>query len=448
MPRVTERVGTYFAVIEVQPPGTAKLVWKDEGGRELSRVPKHVIKTYPERYREVRKKLDSIRNTLKVQTKRIESFYVDDPTMPYEVWREHYAEHKLVKSISESLIWQFRSGSRAHTAILRDGELVAADGSRLPTLARSTRVSLWHPLHSDGAEGASWRRYIGDHAVAQPFRQAYREVYRPGGETGLNEVLSGLYVRQHQFRALLLKTGWRYQFRGRFHSESTPVLACPGGMRCEIGIGNTSSSVSQKGICLGAELDGFQFYRGEKQLPAEAVPPLLHSEVLRDIDLATAVSGIGYRGDWDNIETLFSELGESKVLERLASAKGWTLPAFARMVDSHPLGKAMVRALAVLDAAMERKPIPETVKTRGLLLEAMLRVSPQADRTRVQGRYVYVDGARGSYRINLSSGLVFDCKDNTLVGVGTTRARDNEDEVETDTLLTRIHETIVELCPP
>ena len=50
------------------------------------------------------------------------------------------------------------------------------------------------------------------------------------------------------------------------------------------------------------------------------------------------------------------------------------------------------------------------------MLTLLLGQSSLVGCTRVDGRNVFVDGPSGEHRINLASGLVFDCADNNLKG--------------------------------
>ena len=443
MARVVEQIGDYRAVIEVQPPGVARLHWEREDGQELSRAPSGISKIHADAYQAFKDKLKSIRNTLSVQTRRIESFYLEDLAMSFGSWRKHYAQHPLMKSIAGNLVWLFRNEVGVASGILQGDELVSFDDSRLSEFSEDTQVYLWHPLHSEESERDAWRNYMWRHSVAQPFRQVYREIYR--GEQGedFTEIVSGLYVRQHQFRALLLSRGWSYGLRGSFECDSAPVLGRPDGFCCEIGIGGVSQSVSGRGIALAVELGAIEFSKDGRVIAAAEVPPLLYSELLRDIDLFTSVSGVGYRRDWEDIEAVFKELVEFRIQEQFASAGDSTSTILGNLLENSPLSKALIDFLARLEAAVSDKPIPETVKVRAQLLEVLLRAASLADRIRIEGRYAFVDGPAGRYKINLASGLIFDCTNNGLCGVANRRGRaDMPGETGSDILLAKIYETV------
>ncbi len=449
MPRTVEAVGDCEAVIEVQPPGVASLYWQDARGRQLKNAPARIAKAHRGQCRAVKDKLKAIRNTLRVQTRRIESFYLDGTAMAFADWRRYFAEHTLMKTVARSLIWRFTGTAGSNTAMLRDGTLMQADGSELPLPADTAQVQLWHPLHDDTQTRDAWRNAIWQNAVAQPFRQAYREIYRAADVAEINKLVSGLYVRQHQLRALLLQREWRYQLHGNFESESLPTLALSDGLRCEIGIGRESRSISGRGISLAVELGGIRFLRGFDEVAADTLPPVVCSEILRDVDLFATAAGIGYRCDWEDVEAVAEELAEVELLKSLADAETGTADGLLRLLEREPAFSALAQLMARLDAAMGGMPLPASVRMRGELLQRLLQQSPLEQCALVDGRCVQVDTPQGQYRINLASGLMFNAADNSLQGsVAAQPQADLAGEPGGDILLARIYSTITQLCQP
>ena len=448
MAKIVEKVGDYSAVIEVQPPGIARLDWRNAAGRPLKNTPRKVPGQFPERHRAIKEKLESIRNTLKVQTRRIESFYLEDRSIPYAQWRQCYADHPLMKSIVSHLIWRFDTGNQAFSAIPDGARLVLADASPAPGVADDAKVTLWHPLLSDEQERDAWRNHVWKNAIAQPFRQAYREIYSGDEKTEVDTIVSGLYVRQHQFRSLLLGRGWRYAFHGSFDRESDATRTLRYGLTCAISIRGASTAVSHRGISLAVELGDIHFSRRQSRLASAEVSPVVLSEMLRDVDLFTSVTGIGYRDDWEDLEASFKELAELKIQQRLASAGESAPNVYSELLSAAgPLREPLIAFLTRLEMALEKRPIPQTTRARGLLLQTLLNESSLADRTRVDGRYVYVDTTAGQYRINLASGLAFSMNDNRWLGVvGKTGSDVISGEAGNDALLSMIHGAITALA--
>lgn len=443
MAKLVEHIGDYTAIIEVTPPGEARLSWFNGVGKKLRGAPKIEGDRYQREYSEIKSKFKSIKDTLRIQTRRIESFYLDGFKTSINEWLKYYVDHPLIHSISGSLVWSFEDGKNVYSAILRDKKLIKADGTLLDRLPSDTLVSLWHPLLSNGNDRDAWRNYIWENAIVQPFRQVFREVYVESPKKSNQLNVDGLYVRQHQFRALLLSRGWRYQLRGSFESDSTPVLKLRGGISCEIGISGTSVASSDAGISLAIKLAKIRFLQQDKVLSRSELQPIEYSEVMRDIDLFTSVAGLGYQRDWDQIEETFSEVRESRLMEKIVKIKGQTSIICNELIlDNDPLENAIVKFLCALDISMERLPIPETVKTRSLLLGLMLKGSTIVDKISFDDRYVHIDNADGGCRINLSSGLVFSSRENRLLPVSA-KCRAIANEAGKDTMLSRIYSLIL-----
>lgn len=446
MAKLTTQIGGYTAIIEVNTPGVARLSWLNGDGKTLKAAPKLEGDDNQKVYQDIKKKFASIKQTLRVQTSRIESFFIEGFKTSIDEWRKYYIDHKLINSISASLIWSFEVGDKAYSAIVKDNTLLMADGSTLDNLPSNTLVSLWHPLQASASECEAWRNYVWRHAIIQPFRQAFREVYvaRTDGHNPLN--IDGLYVRQHQFRALLLSRGWSYQLRGSYDSDSTPMLKLKEGLSCEIGIAGTSSTYSDLGISLAVELEQITFMQQGKILSPCELSPIVFSEVMRDIDLFTSVAGLGYREDWEQIEATFRDVRESELIAKMAKSKEQvSLICNGLILDEHPFKAQIAKFLCALDISMAKLPIPETVKVRSQLLSLMLRGSKVFDKSRIEGRYVHIDTNEGGCIINLASGLVFNAKDNRLMPISAKR-KAIANEAGSDTLLARIYSLVFMLA--
>lgn len=448
MEKRVEHIGDYTATIEVLPPGQAKLCWHHNDGKLLKSLPKAISERHRSEYNNIKSKLKNIKDTLRAQTRRIESFYLEGFKTSIDEWWRYYVEHPLINSISSSLIWNFDDDGKIYSATLENKNLIMADGSFLDDLSNKTLVSLWHPVLADVNTRTAWRNYIWKNAISQPFRQAFREVYVEC--LGKNSPLSvnGLYVRQNQFRALLLSKGWRYQLRGSFDSDCLPELYLKEETICQIDITGESKSTSGAGIFLAVELGDIQFLRKGKLLSRSGLRPIEYSEVMRDIDLFTSISGLGYKQDWDQVEDTVADLKGSIIFEKMSKINGQASVICNDLIsDNTSLKDVLIKFLCTLETSMQKFPIPETVKTRAVLLDLMLQTSEIADQINIEGRYINVASADGDggYRINLASGLVFSASDNRLIPVP-----DNlkiiENESGKDTLLSRIYSLVLMLA--
>ena len=94
--------------------------------------------------------------------------------------------------------------------------------------SQQARVRMWHPVRPDVQTTLSWRCWLEDHEVRQPFKQAHREVYlltdaERETATYSNRFASHI-IRQHQFAALSKERGWRFKVMGDWDSHNTPSL--------------------------------------------------------------------------------------------------------------------------------------------------------------------------------------------------------------------------------
>jgi hypothetical protein len=182
-------------------------------------------------------------------------------------------------------------------------------------------VGLWHPVGRSDDEVLAWREWLERHGIRQPFRQAYREVYAMTADEEAASTYSnrfaGHVLRQHQFHALITRRGWRDRLRmARDDAYAPATRELPEwGLRAEFWItpaddGETLESGAYQRVVtdqirfypLGAPENladpGTDRYEPEGEdaaapVPLDRVPPLVFSEILRDVDLALRVSGAG-----------------------------------------------------------------------------------------------------------------------------------------------------------
>jgi hypothetical protein len=144
-------------------------------------------------------------------------------------------------------------------------------------------------------------------------------------------------VRQHQLAALCAQRGWRVRLQGTFDSENTPELELPRWrIRAEFFVESNVDETTPAGIFLYVSTDQVRFYAADERaqpMRLRDVPPLVLSEIMRDLDLFVGVASVGndptwadggpdgrYRNYWQAFS--FGELSETaktrrEVLERL-----------------------------------------------------------------------------------------------------------------------------------
>ncbi|MGI5489575.1 DUF4132 domain-containing protein [Microtetraspora malaysiensis] len=163
--------------------------------------------------------------------------------------------------------------------------------------------------------------------ITQPFKQAHREIYLLTAAEENTGVYSNRYaahiLRQHQFHALAAQRGWHNKLRLMVDDVYTPATRelTQWGLRAEFwieGIGDDyGTDTLDSGAYLRLVTDQVRFYpaeapenlahaygRGYEQwlhngadpvqpLSLDQVPPLVFSEIMRDVDLFVGVASVG-----------------------------------------------------------------------------------------------------------------------------------------------------------
>ncbi len=279
------------------------------------------------------------------------------------------------------------------------GTLVDLD-LRPVALDDSTVVRLWHPIGKDVDEVLAWRGWLESQQIQQPFKQAHREVYvltDAECRTGTYSNRFAAHVlRQHQFNALCAARGWKNKLRLMVDAEFPPAsrLLPQWGLRAEFwieGIGDDyGTDTNETGVFLRVATDQVRFYRiddpqvtgggysgaysprhGEvaaEPLPLDQVPPLVFSEIMRDVDLFVGVASVGNDPTWND---------------------GGPEGRFRDYWQSYSFGD-----------------LSATAQTRKAILERLVPRLKIADRCSFADKFLVVRGQLLSYKIHLGSGNI------------------------------------------
>jgi hypothetical protein len=331
------KIGKFSGELRVIDSRTVAPRWETSGGEESDASPAEVRKSIELKALQREAKDASI--MLAAQGLRLERSYLNDRNWSLATWQERFLKHPLVGTLTRRLIWQFDDAA----AIPHDGQLVTATGRPI-NAGKNANVSLWHPINSDLKTVVSWRNWLDEHEVTQPFKQAYREIYvLTDAERRTNSYsnrFAGHILRQHQFAALCSQRGWDYHVQGDFDSYSTPTLRIPAhGLTAEFQVEANRGETTQRGIFLYLSSDQVRFGR-----PLKDVAPVVFSEIMRDADLFVGVTSVmndptwrdtgpeGHRDYWN--QSSFGELSENaktrrdvleRLLPRLAPSAQFTL---------------------------------------------------------------------------------------------------------------------------
>ncbi|MEP6672589.1 MAG: DUF4132 domain-containing protein [Chthoniobacter sp.] len=301
-----ESLASFTAEIRISPAAEVNITWRNADGKAQQSVPAEVKSEAAKEWKELKNTLGEIGKLLDAQRHRLERLCRVERTWRYADWRERYLDHPLVAPFARRLIWRFAPpGADPLLGIWHEGRLVSVHDGPLPEMASETVVTLWHPITSDVAVVQAWRAELVTRQVTQPFKQAHREIYVLTDAERTTGTYSNRFaahiLRQHQFAALAHQRGWTYRLQGAFDSANTPELAVPEwNLRAEFWVesGQGHEDISDSGIYVHMATDQVRILRDQESLLLSAVPPLIFSEIMRDVDLFVGVCSVGNDPAW------------------------------------------------------------------------------------------------------------------------------------------------------
>ena len=368
-------LGRFTAELRIVGGNKGELRWIKENGKVQKTVPVEVKRDYAGRVKELKKTVKDVTKELSSQRYRLERLILGRRRWEYEVWRQRYLDHPVVGALARRLIWRFGEGDKNESGIWLDGEVVGLDGRALEGLGDATRVCLWHPVEASVDEVQGWRRWLVEHEVCQPFKQAHREIYILTDAEQQTETYSNRFaahiLKQHQFTSLCQQRGWRYTLQGQWDSHNTPTLRLPEwDLWAEFWVdGVENDEASGVGIFLYVMTDQVRLYDGQRQqLALQDVPALVLSEVMRDVDLFVGVASVGNDPAWS---------------------------------DGGPEGR-----YRDYWADISFGDLTATAQTRKEVLEGLVSRLKIADRCCIEGKFLKVRGDIRTYKIHMGSGNI------------------------------------------
>lgn len=407
MQTVGERIevlGDAEARLSVDADG-AKLTFS-KGGKVLKSVPAAVKKDFADDLKELKVAQKEAEQAASALAQRLDSLMIQPREWQGESWLERYLNHPLAGTVARRLIWLV-DGVPAFWA---DGDLRDLNGEPVAVQPESV-IKLWHPIGRTVEEVLAWRNRLDALEVRQPFKQAWREVYVLTDAERRTDTYSnrfaGHILKQHQFHALAALRGWRNKLRLMVDDSYPPAMRdLPAyGLRAEYwieGIGeHFGEDSTDSGTYLRLTTDQVRFYpidapenyahagggrysmwvnqtqQPVNPLPLEDIPPLVLSEVLRDVDLFVGVASVGNDPTWQD---------------------GGPGGRFRDYWHSYSFGE-----------------LNETAKTRAEYLKRLIPRLKIKDRLTLDGKFLKVRGDVKTYKIHLgSSNILMEPNDQYL----------------------------------
>jgi hypothetical protein len=417
-----ETLGDYRADLIVTG-SDAELKWFDPNGKALKSVPAKVKRDHKDDLKELQQALKDIQGMLPAQRDRLDSMFLSQKTWPIEVWRERYLEHPLIGTLAQRLLWCVDRTP----ALFIEGSPTDVKGKSIAH-AKTAEITLWHPVGRSIDEITAWRQRLEEATITQPFKQAHREIYLLTDAERRTSTYSNRFaahiIRQHQFNALCAARGWKNKLRLMVDDTYPPASRelPEWGLRAEFwieGIGHDyGTDTNDSGVYLRLSTDQVRFYRMEagpnlahaggggygssaagpgqgdinEPLVLEQVPPLVFSEIMRDVDLFVGVASLGNDPTWQD---------------------GGPQGQYQGYWHNYSFGE-----------------LSATAVTRKQVLERLVPRLKIADRCSLSDRFLVVRGNKRTYKIHLGSGnILMEPNDQYLCIVRDARSRVQQDDL-------------------
>ena len=321
-----EEMSDFTARMQILDSNKIELKWIKLDDKVQKSVPTAIKKDHAESLKELKATMKDIQKMIPAQKERIQNLYLQNKQWNYPIWKERYLDHPLTGTLARRLVWKFKNNDTVIDGIYCSGNIVDVDGKCFDAmLGEGSTVELWHPLGHDVEYIKKWRGKLIELEIKQPFKQTYREVYVLTDAERQTRVYSNRYaahiVKQHQFNSLCGARGWKNSLKLMVDAEYPPpsVTLPVWNLRAEFwtdGAGEEyGQDTNETGTYLYLVTDQVRFFhmdspqsyahsseRGQAAttdpVPLEDIPPLVFSEVMRDIDLFVGVASVGNDPEW------------------------------------------------------------------------------------------------------------------------------------------------------
>lgn len=395
--RRQENLGECTAEIAITSDSRVELSWFKSNGKRVKSVPASIRSAHAEDLKELKTAVKDIGVMLSVQRERLDQLALGRKSWPLAVWKERYLDHPLVGCVARRLIWRFSRDRQVADAVFVDGSIIDLNDKPVEWLDGGTQVELWHPIQADAERVVAWRDWLEKHQIRQPFKQAHREVYLLTDAERQTGTYSNRYaahiLRQHQFNALCAARGWKNALRLLVDQEFPPAMRHlpQWGLRAEFWIEGAGTDyghdTNETGTFYYVNTDQVRFYPIEaarstahawggrydtqqagEPIPLEQVPPLVFSEIMRDVDLFVGVASVGNDPTWQD---------------------GGPGGGYRDYWQEYSFGK-----------------LTESSETRRAVLQRLIPRLKIADRCSFSERFLLVRGDLRRYKIHLGSGNI------------------------------------------
>jgi hypothetical protein len=350
-----------------------RTAYRNADGREVRTLPAAVKARHRAELSALATAGKEAQKTLIAQRDRIDALPLSGRSWTVEQFAARYLRPALVGALAHRLIWSVDG----QPALFVDGRWTDVAGQPVPA-AEDAPIKLWHPITAPPDEVPRWRRRLEDLCMTQPFKQAHRELYVLTDAERTTHTYSNRFaahvLRQAQFRVLATGRQWTAPYLGGWDAgdRGRCERRLPGEWRAEFWVTGTADQFLHSGGYAYLTTDQVRFYGGDDRqpLPLDQVPPLVFSEIMRDVDLFVGVASVGNDPTWQD----GGPGGRYRTY--------WHDYSFGELTS-------------------------ETAKTRRDVIARLLpRLTKINDRCAIEDRFLVVCGSLRTYKIHLGSGNI------------------------------------------
>ncbi len=264
-------------------------VIRDESGKLRNELPRPMAldnferaETALNKWRQIKQQLHAV---TEAQAVRLERQMVNEWHWSWPDFERFFLQHPYLQHLARLIIWGcYQPTLQQSFRINSEGAFVDAQDRPIEP-DHSAKIGIVHPLHLTEAERCAWGQLLHDYEIIPPFAQIGRELFFPDpDELEDNTIRRFKSASAHilSVRRSLLKLGWQHHYRLQRMFSGFDVTAM-------IGLENATSQKRDAfapgnlffyaGTVLAWDL------RKTSALPLAKVPPLVFSEVLRDLSM-------------------------------------------------------------------------------------------------------------------------------------------------------------------
>lgn len=392
-----ETFNDYQLKLSMTGVGASELEWFKPDGKPQKTVPAFVknsasLSAKLKKMRDIAKQVKQASTT---QRDRIDRLYTENMSWNLENFNQYYLNHGLVSQITRKLIWNMDE----QPALYVDGQWQDVNGEPL-TVNADVTIRLWHPIDSAAETVLAWRDRLETLQIKQPLKQVYREIYILTDAELNTRIYSNRMaahiLKQHQFNSLAALRGWKYSLLGAYDDGRDGEIALKQlpayNIKAQFWINeiiDDTDSFNDAGIWYYVATDQVRFSgENDEDMALLDVPPLVFSEIMRDVDLFVGVASVGNDPQWQ---------------DGGPNAR----PDYRQYWQSYSFGD-----------------LSEVAKTRKSVLERLLPRLKIRDVASIDGKFLIVKGKRNTYKIHIGSGNILIAPHDRYLCIVPSRAKD------------------------